>query len=66
VGPGEVAAVLKENRVSAQGRPGQVNWVMAELLLVIMVGYVCMVYEQIAAFLVELFPARIRYTATTR
>jgi hypothetical protein len=31
-----------------------------------MVGYVCMVYEQIAAFLVELFPARIRYTATTR
>jgi hypothetical protein len=43
-----------------------VNWVIAELLLVIMGGYVTMVYGEIAAFLIELFPARIRYTATTR
>ena len=41
----------------------QVNWFMAELLLVIMVIYVTMVYGPIAAFLVELFPARIRYTS---
>src|SRR5262244_1514992 len=41
----------------------QVNWVMAELLLVIMVIYVTMVYGPIAAFLVELFPANIRYTS---
>jgi MFS family permease len=41
----------------------QVNWMMAELLLVIMVIYVTMVYGPIAAFLVELFPARIRYTS---
>jgi MFS family permease len=41
----------------------KVNWFMAELILVIMVIYVTMVYGPIAAFLVELFPARIRYTS---
>jgi MFS family permease len=41
----------------------QVNWVMAELVLLLMVVYVTMVYGPIAAFLVELFPARIRYTS---
>ncbi len=42
---------------------GQVNWVMAELILIIMVIYVTMVYGPIAAFLVELFPTQIRYTS---
>jgi MFS family permease len=41
----------------------RINWVMAELILVVMVIYVTMVYGPIAAFLVELFPARIRYTS---
>jgi MFS family permease len=41
----------------------QVNWAMTLLLLVIMVIFVTMVYGPIAAFLVELFPARIRYTS---
>jgi MFS family permease len=41
----------------------KVNWVMAELLLVIMVIYVTMVYGPIAAFLVEMFPTKIRYTS---
>jgi MFS family permease len=41
----------------------QVNWFMAELILVIMVIYVTMVYGPIAAFLVELFPTKIRYTS---
>jgi ATP/ADP translocase len=45
------------------GNLSKVNWVMAELLLVIMVIYVTMVYGPIAAFLVELFPSRIRYTS---
>jgi hypothetical protein len=36
---------------------------MAELILIILVIYVTMVYGPIAAFLVELFPARIRYTS---
>jgi MFS family permease len=43
--------------------PAKVNWAMAELILVIMVIYVTMVYGPIAAFLVELFPTRIRYTS---
>ena len=38
----------------------QVNWVMAEVLLVI---HMTVVYGPIAAFLVERFPARIRYTS---
>ena len=41
----------------------QVNWFMTELILVIMLIYVTMVYGPIAAFLVELFPTRIRYTS---
>ncbi len=36
---------------------------MILLLLVILVIYVTMVYGPIAAFLVELFPTRIRYTS---
>jgi hypothetical protein len=43
--------------------PAKVNWVMAELILVIMVIYVTMVYGPIAAFLVEMFPTKIRYTS---
>jgi hypothetical protein len=42
---------------------GKVNWFMAELILVIMVIYVTMVYGPIAAFLVEMFPTKIRYTS---
>jgi MFS family permease len=41
----------------------KVNWFMTELILVIMVIYVTMVYGPIAAFLVELFPTKIRYTS---
>ncbi len=33
------------------------------LLLVLMMVYVCMVYGPMAAFLVDMFPARIRYTS---
>ena len=41
----------------------KINWFMAELILVIMVIYAAMVYGPVAAFLVELFPTRIRYTS---
>jgi MFS family permease len=41
----------------------KVNWVMTELILVIMVIYVTMVYGPIAAYLVEMFPTKIRYTS---
>jgi predicted MFS family arabinose efflux permease len=43
--------------------PAKVNYLMTELILVIMVIYVTMVYGPIAAFLVELFPTKIRYTS---
>jgi MFS family permease len=56
-------AALAATRYPTKADPAQVNWVMTELLLVIMVIYVTMVYGPIAAFLVELFPARIRYTS---
>jgi nitrate/nitrite transporter NarK len=41
----------------------KVNYPMVVLLLVILVIYVTMVYAPIGAWLVELFPARIRYTS---
>ncbi|HKQ23542.1 MAG TPA: MFS transporter [Burkholderiales bacterium] len=54
--------------LKASGYPGpadknKVNYGMTLLILVIMVIYVTMVYGPIAAFLVETFPTRIRYTS---
>ena len=43
--------------------PSQINWVMMIILLSLQMIYVCMVYGPIAAFLVELFPTRVRYTS---
>jgi len=57
------AEALKAAGFPASADKAQVNWFMTELILVIMVIYVTMVYGPIAAFLVELFPARIRYTS---
>src|SRR3954465_2189449 len=45
----------------ASANPAQINYVMTVLLLTILVIYVTMVYGPIAAWLVELFPPRIRY-----
>lgn len=50
------------------GYPGaadksKINYPMTLLILFIMLIYVTMVYGPIAAFLVELFPTRIRYTS---
>jgi MFS family permease len=41
----------------------KINYPMSLLILVIMMIYVTLVYGPIAAFLVELFPTRIRYTS---
>jgi len=59
----KLEATLKETGYKSGADKSQVNWVMAELILVIMVLYVTMVYGPIAAFLVELFPTKIRYTS---
>jgi len=58
-----LAEALKKAGHSATPDKSRINWVMAEAILVIMVIYVTMVYGPIAAFLVELFPVRIRYTS---
>ncbi len=42
--------------------PADINHVMTVILLTILVIYVTMVYAPIAAWLVELFPTRIRYS----
>jgi len=61
--PKKYEAALKTTGYPPKADPGKVNWVMAELILILMVIYVTMVYGPIAAFLVELFPAKIRYTS---
>jgi MFS family permease len=43
--------------------PAQINAVAMVALLALQMVYVCMVYGPIAAFLVELFPTKIRYTS---
>jgi hypothetical protein len=58
-----LGAALKKAGYADAPDKSRINWVMAELILVIMVIYVTMVYGPIAAFLVELFPVRIRYTS---
>jgi hypothetical protein len=59
----KLAATLKDAGYRSGADKSQVNWFMAEVILVVMVIYVTMVYGPIAAFLVELFPTRIRYTS---
>jgi MFS family permease len=54
---------LKATAYPGPADKSKVNYGMTLLILVIMVLYVTMVYGPIAAFLVELFPTRIRYTS---
>ena len=46
----------------ASADPAAINHVMTVVLLWLLVVYVTMVYGPIAAWLVEMFPTRIRYT----
>ncbi|PYN98674.1 MAG: MFS transporter [Candidatus Rokuibacteriota bacterium] len=57
------AGALKATGYPPKADLAKVNWVATEIILVIMVIYVTMVYGPIAAFLVELFPTKIRYTS---
>jgi len=56
-------SVLKTAGYPDKADPAQINKVMTILLLTLLVFYVTMVYGPIAAFLVELFPTKIRYTS---
>lgn len=51
------ATIYKDKKLGSSGYWTAVWW------LFVLVGYVTMVYGPIAAFLVELFPTRIRYTS---
>ncbi|MDQ6923280.1 MAG: MHS family MFS transporter [Pseudomonadota bacterium] len=57
------ADTLKAAGYPASADKSKINYPMTLLILVIMMIYVTMVYGPIAAFLVELFPTRIRYTS---
>ncbi|MCC7039771.1 MAG: MFS transporter [Burkholderiales bacterium] len=56
-------AVLAAKGLPASADPGAIQWPMALLILWVMMLYVTMVYGPLAAFLVEMFPAKIRYTS---
>jgi MFS family permease len=58
-----LAGALKTAGYPAKADPAQINYPMVFLLLWLLVFYVTMVYGPIAAWLIELFPARIRYTS---
>ena len=59
----EVKTVLSAAGYPDKANPATINKPMVVLVLFILVLYVTMVYGPIAALLVELFPARIRYSA---
>jgi predicted MFS family arabinose efflux permease len=59
----ETKAVLSAAGYPEKADPAAINKPMVVLILFTLVLYVTMVYGPIAALLVELFPARIRYSA---
>jgi hypothetical protein len=56
---------LKTAGYPSKADPQQINYPMVLLLLVVLVLYAALAYAPLAAWLVELFPARIRYTAVS-
>jgi MFS family permease len=59
----KLSAAFKAFNYPPPPKPEDINVPMLILLVFIQVVYVTMVYGPIAAFLVELFPTRIRYTS---
>ena len=58
-----LGGVLDQAGYPAKAAPANSNYPMLILLLFLLVLYVTMVYGPIAAWLVEMFPTRIRYTS---
>src|SRR5271156_5042872 len=58
----QIAAAIKAHGYPAGADTNDINLVMTVVLLTILVIYVTMVYGPIAAWLVEMFPTRIRYS----
>ncbi|MDR6955860.1 MFS family permease [Ancylobacter sp. 3268] len=59
----EMTTAIRTAGYPAKADPAAINTPMVVALLTILVLFVTMVYGPIAAWLVELFPTRIRYTA---
>ena len=57
-----IGAAITQHGYPTSANPDEINYPMTVLLLALLVIYVTMVYGPIAAWLVELFPTRIRYT----
>jgi MFS family permease len=55
-------AAIARHGYPAKASPDQINYTLTVLLLTVLVIFVTMVYGPIAAWLVELFPTRIRYS----
>jgi len=60
---GSLKAALTQARYPAKADDARINKPMVLAILTLLVIYVTMVYGPIAAWLVELFPTRIRYTS---
>ena len=60
---GELTQAIADAGYPADADPDQINYPMVFLLLLILSAFGVMTYGPIAAWLVELFPARIRYTS---
>jgi Na+/melibiose symporter-like transporter len=61
----QIAAAIKAHGYPAGADPNDINHIMTVILLAILVVYVTMVYGPIAAWLVEMFPTRIRYSGVS-
>jgi MFS family permease len=57
-----IGQAITQHGYPASADPNQINYVATVILLTILVIYVTLVYGPIAAWLVELFPTRIRYS----
>src|SRR3954449_9374189 len=58
----DLPAAIKAHGYPASADPADINYVMTTIMLWLLVIYVTLVYAPIAAWLVELFPSRIRYS----
>ena len=58
----QLGDAITKHGYPASANPAEINYVMTVVLLTILVIYVTLVYAPIAAWLVELFPTRIRYS----
>jgi hypothetical protein len=61
----QIAAAIKAHGYPAAADANDINYIMTVILLAILVVYVTMVYGPIAAWLVEMFPTRIRYSGVS-